>query len=418
MMSIEPRNEQQMLRQFWKKYPTYNLNALMRRRYEARAFNEWLQNRQLKRQGEEYARSGGKCSEPRSSWPRASRQNMEEQRAFGLRVRPRFSEVLEYIDEGEPSFGIPLPNRNASIYRSSHFYLDEFPQSTEPLAENPRPHTQLGAAIENDFESADDGYQGRPFPHLQRPSFLQPGFDTDTEDEAYRRDGFDPLRPPDPGQPSSSLSGRVGEAAAAGLTSIIAAGAGGVGQAAQNFGFRNATRAANAVEQRVFPQIIGRPTDAQRVIEQAGQRAQEIQRAAAQDIEQFVAEQAAAETADITPLLAETGALEVLGGAVGAVVAPEVAIPAAIGLAAGAGGALAAGVGRSEASTQTVPASGSRIAALAGGAFRRIRRREVHVGRQRGRWQFVRSSARHQNAQQHAARGPAATDQRSAADGV
>ena len=133
------------------------------------------------------------------------------------------------------------------------------------------------------------------------------------------------------------------------LTSIIAAGASGVGQAAQNFGFRNAARAANAVEQRVFPQIIGRPTDAQRVIEQAGQRAQEIQRAAAQDIEQFVAEQAAAETADITPLLAETGAgageaagvgaLEVLGGAVGAVVAPEVAIPAAIGLAAGAGGA-------------------------------------------------------------------------------
>ena len=92
-------------------------------------------------------------------------------------------------------------------------------------------------------------------------------------------------------------------------------------------------------------------------------------RAAAQDIEQFVAEQAAAETADITPLLAETEALEVLGGAVGAVGAPEVAIPAAIGLAAGAGGALAAGVGRSEASTQTVPASGSRIAALAGGAF-------------------------------------------------
>ena len=50
---------------------------------------------------------------------------MEEHRAFGFRVRPRFSEVLEYIEEGEPSFGIPLPNRNASIYRSSHFYLDE-----------------------------------------------------------------------------------------------------------------------------------------------------------------------------------------------------------------------------------------------------------------------------------------------------
>ena len=42
MMSIEPRNEQLMLRQFRKAYPSYNLNALMRKRYEelmdARAF--------------------------------------------------------------------------------------------------------------------------------------------------------------------------------------------------------------------------------------------------------------------------------------------------------------------------------------------------------------------------------------------
>ena len=231
---------------------------------------------------------------------------MEERRALGFRQRPRFSEVLEYIEEGQP-LTFPLPNRNASIYKSSHFYLDDFPQSTEPLAENPRPHTQLGAALEDEFESADDGYQGRPFPQMRRPSFLQPGPDTDTEDEAYRRDGFDPPKPPDPGQPSSSFSGRVDEAAAAGVTSIIAAGAAGVGQAAQDFGYRNATRVANAVEQSI-PQIIGRPADAQRVIEQAGQRAQEIQRAAAQDIEQFAAEQAAAETAEITPLLAETGA--------------------------------------------------------------------------------------------------------------
>ena len=41
-MSIEPRNEQLMLRQFRKAYPSYKLNALMRKRYEelmdARAF--------------------------------------------------------------------------------------------------------------------------------------------------------------------------------------------------------------------------------------------------------------------------------------------------------------------------------------------------------------------------------------------
>ena len=34
MMNLEARNEPQMLRQFWKKYPSYNLNALMRQRYE------------------------------------------------------------------------------------------------------------------------------------------------------------------------------------------------------------------------------------------------------------------------------------------------------------------------------------------------------------------------------------------------
>ena len=85
-MSIEPRNEQQMLRQFWKKYPTYNLNAMMRKRYEelmdARAFNEWLQNRQLKRQGEEYADAMGRVTEavsrrvPQLRWAGAERRQV------------------------------------------------------------------------------------------------------------------------------------------------------------------------------------------------------------------------------------------------------------------------------------------------------------------------------------------------------
>ena len=41
-----------MLQQFWKKYPAYNLNPLMRKRYEelmdARAFNEFLSDRRLR----------------------------------------------------------------------------------------------------------------------------------------------------------------------------------------------------------------------------------------------------------------------------------------------------------------------------------------------------------------------------------
>ena len=86
--------------------------------------------------------------------------------------------MLEYVEEGEP-LNLPLPDRRVSAYVQSHFYLDEFPQSTEP--ENPRPHTQLGAQLEDDYVSADDGYQGRPFPPLRRPSFLGPGPETDSE---------------------------------------------------------------------------------------------------------------------------------------------------------------------------------------------------------------------------------------------
>ena len=295
---------------------------------------------------------------------------------LGFRQRPSFKDVLGYIEEGAP-VNLPLPNRRASQFVQSHFYLDDLPQSTEPLDENPRPHSELGARIEDDFVSADEGYQGRPFPQMRRPSFLGPGPETDSEsgpDEAFRRDGFDAPRPP-PAAPSSSVSGRLGEAALRGGEAIIAAGATGVGQAAERFGFRNAERAAAQVEQRVLPRIIGRPAEAEQLIIRAGQRAQDVERAAAADIEQFAAEQAAAETAEITPLLAETGGLaaaatgaaEALGGTAAIALAPEVAIPAALGLAVGAGGALLAG--RSDAGTQTEPPRGSGVAAAAGGAL-------------------------------------------------
>ena len=52
---------------------------------------------------------------------------------------------------------IPLPKRNATTYVNSHYYLDDLPQSTEPLDENPRPHTQPGALAEEQFVSADEG---------------------------------------------------------------------------------------------------------------------------------------------------------------------------------------------------------------------------------------------------------------------
>ena len=171
---------------------------------------------------------------------------------------------------------------------------------------------------------------------------MGPGPETDSEsgpDEAFRRDGFDAPRPP-PAAPSSSVSGRLGEAALRGGEAIIAAGATGVGQAVERFGFRNAERAAAQVEQRALPRIIGRPADAEQLIIRAGQRAEEVQRAAAADIERFAAEQAAAEGGELAPLLAEAGTQTAAEAA-----AAEAAGGGILEGLAAAGGAAAEGVG-------------------------------------------------------------------------
>ena len=50
MMPLERRNEAQMLRSFWQPLLYKRYNELV----EARAFNEWLENRTLCKEGEEY----------------------------------------------------------------------------------------------------------------------------------------------------------------------------------------------------------------------------------------------------------------------------------------------------------------------------------------------------------------------------
>ena len=86
---------------------------------------------------------------------------MEERRQNGFHVRPSFGQVLGYIQEGGP-LSLDLPNRKASIYTSSHWYLDDYPNAPEPISDAPMPHTQLNPAAA--FETADEGYDGVPFP--------------------------------------------------------------------------------------------------------------------------------------------------------------------------------------------------------------------------------------------------------------
>ena len=114
---------------------------------------------------------------------------MEERRSNGFRVKPSFGQVLGYfchfvhsnverhlvagIQEGEP-LTLDVPNRNASIFTASHFFLDDYPNAPEPVSDAPMPHTSLNPAAA--FETADEGYDGVPFPRpprqFTRPSFL------------------------------------------------------------------------------------------------------------------------------------------------------------------------------------------------------------------------------------------------------
>ena len=75
--------------------------------------------------------------------------------------------LSSYIAEGEP-LTLDLPNRKASIYTSSHFYLHNYPNAPEPLSDTPLPHTSINPALALNFETADEGNDGVPFPRPRR----------------------------------------------------------------------------------------------------------------------------------------------------------------------------------------------------------------------------------------------------------
>ena len=121
---------------------------------------------------------------------------MEERRRGGFRVKPSFGQVLGFIQEGEPLM-LDLPNRKASTFTASHFWLDDYPNAPEPVSDAPMPHTTLNPAAA--FETADEGYDGVPFPRppreFTRPSFLPDSDDGGTDPgQALRNDGLNPPR--------------------------------------------------------------------------------------------------------------------------------------------------------------------------------------------------------------------------------
>ena len=298
---------------------------------------------------------------------------MDERRRNGWRVKPSFGQALNYIAEGEP-LDVSLPNRKASIYTSSHFYLDDYPNAPEPLSDAPLSHTTLNPAAA--YETADEGYEGVPFPRPPR-EFTRPSFLPDSDDggmdpgQALRNDGLEPPRPP-------TLGSRMRESGIQAAETIIAGGAAGAAAAtrsvAENQTF-NIMRGGGDWLDRTLriprrppglgpppdevsaPRIIGRPSEVEPLLERAGQRAAEVERSAAEDIEQFASQQlaeaeasegfvTAAETAAsaaeaATAAEAGTGALALLGE--GALAAAGTVGAAAGGLAVASAGATLVG---------------------------------------------------------------------------
>ena len=184
--------------------------------------------------------------------------------------------------------------------------------------------------------------------------------------QALRNDGLNPPRPP-------TLGGRLRESGIQAAEAIIAGGAAGAAAATRSVTENQTMLAlrgggdwldrtlriprrppglAPPPDEVPAPQIIGRPSEVEPLLERAGQRAAEVERAAAQDIESFASQQLAeAEASEgfATAAEAAAGAAEVAtaaeagGGVLAALGEGALATAGAVGAA--TGGLAVAGAG-------------------------------------------------------------------------
>ena len=202
-----------------------------------------------------------------------------------------------------------------------------------------------------------------------QPSFLPDSDDGGTDPgQALRNDGLDPPRPP-------TLGGRLRESGIQAAETVIAGAAAGAAAATRSVSenqtmnvlrgggdwldrtlriLRRPPGLAPPPDEVPAPQIIGRPNEVEPLLQRAGQRAAEVERQAAQDIERFASQQMAEAEAAEGFASAETGgALTALGegalavaGAAGAATGGLVAAGAAAAVVGTAWAGLGRGDGR------------------------------------------------------------------------
>ena len=289
---------------------------------------------------------------------------MKTLRAHGFNQRPRFEQVVGYLERNEP---LPLdqPDRKATSFVTSHFYLDDFVQSSEDPNPQPLQHTPLQAIPEEGFrtpaEATDEDVRlARRYQGYGGTRFVEDDLAGDPEAGALASNGQGP--------PSITVG-----AGAAGLA------------AAQAFRSQLPQDAAEYVRLNVLPrpgpaqpppQIIGRPSDVERLLDEAGQRAQEVERDAAQTAAVAAEEgevAVAAEgvggafgylggLAEGAAALAPTEVAGTLAGAAGVGAAATAGL--AVGIAGGAAYGLARGTGWVLENTLFRPQQGSEDAAV------------------------------------------------------
>ena len=309
---------------------------------------------------------------------------MKTLRARGFNQRPRFEQVVGYLERNEP---LPLdqPDRKATSFITSHFYLDDFVQSSEDPNPRPLQHTPLQAIPEEGFrtpaEATDEDVRlARRYQGGNR--FGEDNLAGDPEADALTNNGQGP----------PSITGRLRSAADGAQAAADLVGAGAAGLAAvQAFRSQLPQDAAEYVRLNVLPrpgpqpqpppQIIGRPSDVERLLDEAGQRAQEVERGA-EAVEETAA--VAAEEGEVAVAAEGVGgafgylgglaegaaALAPTAGEVAGTLAGEAGVGAAataglaVGIAGGAAYGLARGAGWVLENTLFRPQQGSEDAAV------------------------------------------------------
>ena len=183
---------------------------------------------------------------------------MKTLRAHGFNQRPRFEQVVGYLERNEPL--LDQPDRKATSFITSHFYLDDFVQSSEDPNPRPLQHTPLQAIPEEGFRTPAEATDE----DLAR---MRQGGNRFGEDDLAGDPEADALT--NNGQGPPSITGRLRSAAdgAQAAADLVGAGAAGL-QPVQAFRSQLPQDAAEYVRLNVLPrpgpqpqpppQIIGR----------------------------------------------------------------------------------------------------------------------------------------------------------------